>query len=178
MAKKKTNNYITNKDLYTQMIHYGNEVKEAVRNNKDPPSIPKYIGEAIILISTNLAKKPNFSGYTLQYKQEMISDAILDCIAAVNNFDPDRTNNPFAYFTQIIWNAYIRRIQKEKKQQYIKLKNLESILVLGTCSEEEAVQFKLNDMSNEIIKSYEEKNLQDKLTNMTKRDKKLLINED
>ena len=88
----------------------------------------------------------------------MISDALVDCVAAINNFDPERTNNPFAYFTQIAWNACIRRIQKEKKQQYIKLKNIERVIVLENCCEEEINQFKLTDASNELIKSYEEKN--------------------
>ena len=87
----------------------------------------------------------------------MKSDGILDCIAAVNNFDPNKTNNPFGYFTQILWNAYIRRIQKEKKQQYIKSKNIERVIVLENCSEEEINQFKLTDASNELIRSYEEK---------------------
>ena len=109
MAKAK--NYINNKTLYGAMIHYKNDLKEAVSNGKDKPIVPKYIGESILLICNNLAKKPNFSGYT--YKQDMISDGVIDCISAVDNFDPDRTNNPFAYFTQIAWNAFLRRRSEE-----------------------------------------------------------------
>lgn len=108
------------------------------------------------MIAKNLLIRINFSGYTEQYKQEMKSDGIIDCISAVNNFDPEKTNNPFGYFNKILWHAYIRRIQKEKKQQYIKLKNIEKVIILENCSEEEINQFKLNDASNELIKSYED----------------------
>ena len=113
MAKAK--NYINNKTLYAAMIQYKNSLKEAEEKNKSKPQVSRYIGESILLICNNLAKKPNFSGYT--YKQDMISDGIIDCISAVDNFDPDKTNNPFAYFTQIAWNAFIRRIHKEKERQ-------------------------------------------------------------
>lgn len=116
MAKAK--NYINNKTLYGAMIHYKNDLKEAVNAGKQKPIVPNYIGESILLICNNLAKKPNFSGYT--YKQDMISDGIMDCISAVDNFDPDRTNNPFAYFTQIAWNAFLRRIQKRKETNIYK----------------------------------------------------------
>ena len=119
----KVRNYINNKTLYTSMIEHRNKLKISIENNKLKPQVSNYIGQSILLICNNLAKKPNFSGYT--YKQEMISDGIIDCIAAVDNFDPDKTNNPFAYFTQIAWNAFIRRITKEKKQSYIKHKNFE-----------------------------------------------------
>ena len=89
--RKKTN-YINNKTLYGSMIHYKNELKESKLQKKNSePQVPKYIGESIILICNNLAKKPNFSGYT--YKTDMIADAIVDCIAAVDNFDPEKTNN-------------------------------------------------------------------------------------
>mgnify|MGYP003345125290 FL=1 len=155
MAKAK--NYINNKTLYGAMIHYKNDLKEAVSNGKDKPIVPKYIGESILLICNNLAKKPNFSGYT--YKQDMISDGVIDCISAVDNFDPDRTNNPFAYFTQIAWNAFLRRIQKEKKQTYIKHKNFENSFIFAEIFEESShsMQLKSNEYSAEIVRSYEDK---------------------
>lgn len=152
---KKTN-YINNKTLYGAMIHYKNELKEAEEKNKTKPIVPRYIGESIILICNNLAKKPNFSGYT--YKQEMISDGIIDCIAAVDNFNPDKTVNPFGYFTQIAWNAFIRRIDKEKKQTYIKHKNFENLyLSNGLFGGENDIQIGVNEYSAEVVKSYENK---------------------
>lgn len=155
MAKVK--NYINNKTLYGAMIHYRNELKEAERLENEKPIVPKYIGESILLICNNLAKKPNFSGYT--YKSDMISDGIMDCISAVDNFDPDRTNNPFAYFTQIAWNAFLRRIQKEKKQTYIKHKNYENSFLLMDVFDEanKSMQLKTNDYSADIVRSFEDK---------------------
>jgi DNA-directed RNA polymerase specialized sigma subunit len=153
---KKTVNYINNKTLYGAMIQYKNEVQSAVDNNKNKPQVPRYIGESIILICNNLAKKPNFSGYT--YKEDMIADAMIDCIAAVDNFNPDKTNNPFAYFTQIAWNAFIRRIHKEKKQTYIKHKNFENLYLMDELySGENDIQLGSNEYSSEVVKSYETK---------------------
>jgi len=148
---RKRNQYINNKTLYTNLIHYKNTLKNARELGQEPPQVTRYIGEAIVMINTNLALRPNFSGYT--YKQEMISDGIVDCLAAVDNFNPEKTNNPFAYFTQIAWNAFIRRISKEKKQQYIKHKNMQSLyLDYGMDTEN-------NEFSNQIIEDYEKKNL-------------------
>jgi DNA-directed RNA polymerase specialized sigma subunit len=154
MNKKR--NYVNNKTLYGVIIHYRNDLKESIKKKVDKPIVPQYIGEAIILICNNLAKKPNFSGYT--YKEDMINDGIMDCIAAVDNFDPDKTNNPFAYFTQIAWNAFVRRIHKEKKQTYIKHKNYENTFLLDKFEEvTHATQLKSNEYSAEIVKSFEEK---------------------
>lgn len=152
----RTKNYINNKTLYASMIQHRNLLENAVKNNKPKPQLSNYIGQSILLICNNLAKKPNFSGYT--YKQEMISDGIIDCIAAADNFNPEKTNNPFAYFTQIAWNAFIRRIHKEKKQTYIKHKNFEnSFLMNDLWSDSENMHLKTNEFSDEIIKSYESK---------------------
>jgi hypothetical protein len=153
--RRKTN-YINNKTLYGAMIHYKNELKEAVGRGEEKPIVPKYIGESILLICNNLAKKPNFSGYT--YKQDMISDGIMDCISAVDNFNPDKTNNPFAYFTQIAWNAFLRRIQKEKKQTYIKMKNFENSFIFSEMQEEgHSTQLKSNEYSADVVRSFEDK---------------------
>lgn len=154
MARAK--NYINNKTLYASMIQHRNSLEESIKNNKPKPQLSNYIGQSILLICNNLAKKPNFSGYT--YKQEMISDGIIDCIAAADNFNPEKTNNPFAYFTQIAWNAFIRRIHKEKKQTYIKHKNFEnSFLMNELWSDSENMHLKSNEFSEEVIKNYENK---------------------
>lgn len=154
MAKRVVN-YINNKTLYSAMIQYKNSVEDAKRDSLPKPQVTNYIGESILLICNNLAKKPNFSGYT--YKQDMISDGIMDCIAAVDNFNPDKTNNPFAYFTQIAWNAFLRRIQKEKKQTYIKHKNYENSVLMDEMWENSNAQLKSNEYSDEIVRNYENK---------------------
>ena len=140
------------------MIEHNRKLKESIEKEIDKPVVSNYIGEAIFLICTNLSSKGNFSGYTVQWKQEMLSDAMVDCVAAVDNFDPDKTNNPFAYFTMIAWNAFIRRIIKEKKHTYIKHKNFEnSFLLNDDWSETDNSQLKSNDFSNEIIRDFEDK---------------------
>jgi Sigma-70 region 2 len=155
------NQYINNKTLYGRMIHYKNDVKEAREAKRELPKIPDYIGECVFLIANNLVKHPWYVGYSPQYKQEMISDAILDCVAAVDNFNPEKSTNPFGYFTMIAWNAFRRRLQKEKKQQYIKLKNYESSFVLNHDNLDywDQAQHKFNDQNSESIRSYEEKYL-------------------
>ena len=95
--------------------------------NDDKPRIPEYIGECLLKISTRLSTKPNFINYT--YRDEMISDGIENCVNYIGNFNPEKSTNPFAYFTQIIYYAFLRRIQREKKQLYIKHKSLERSLV-------------------------------------------------
>jgi len=156
MFKKKTKNYISNKELYEHMIKYKASLEYSIINNTSKPKVSDYIGQAIVLICENLAKKPNFVGYTSQWKQEMISDGMVDCIAAVDNFDPSKTTNPFAYFTQIAWNAFIRRIFKEKKQTYIKYKNLQNEYFLYDLESDESIQqTKHNDNIDDFIKSFE-----------------------
>lgn len=154
MARKNTQ-YINNKTLYSAMIQHKNSVESAEKEGLPKPQVARYIGESILLICNNLAKKPNFSGYT--YKQDMISDGIMDCIAAVDNFNPDKTNNPFAYFTQIAWNAFLRRIQKEKKQTYIKHKNYENNILFEENWEHSTPQLKTNEYSDEVVRNYEKK---------------------
>jgi DNA-directed RNA polymerase specialized sigma subunit len=150
---RKSNNYINNKTLYEAMIVHRSKLKESKENDKPKPQVSDYIGQAILLICNNLARKPNFSGYT--YKQEMISDGIMDCISAVDNFNPDKTSNPFAYFTQIAWNAFIRRIHKEKKQTYIKHKNFENHFLITSLNSENGLRLQTNEYSDEIVKNYE-----------------------
>lgn len=159
MAKVK--NYINNKDLYDAMIDY----KSKFEKNSNT-QVSNYIGQSILLICNNLAKRPNFSGYS--YKQELISDAIVDCLAAISNFDPNKTNNPFAYFTQIAWNAFIRRIQKEHKQSYIKHKNFENMYYLEDSwqSSHDTIQLKPNEVSSKIIENFENKLTKDKKTSI------------
>ncbi|MCX6783405.1 MAG: hypothetical protein NTZ20_05505 [Candidatus Levybacteria bacterium] len=110
--------YVNNKKLYEAFVVYKKAVRDAEANNKSAPKIPDYIGECILTIAQRLSQKYNFALYS--FKQEMISDGIENCFQYLNNFDPDKSNNPFAYFTQIIRFAFIRRIQKERKQTYIK----------------------------------------------------------
>ena len=128
--KRPKKNYINNSEFLEALVKYKKMCQEAENSGDDPPRIPKYIGECIYQIANRLATKPNFSGYT--YKEEMVSDGLENAIQALRNFDPEKSNNPFAYFTQIIWYAFLRRIEKEKKQLYIRHKVTENSMIHGT----------------------------------------------
>ena len=123
MPKARSEHYVNNKELLHALIVYKNKVKEAQENEKPKPRITNYLGECFLKIATHLSYKPNFVNYMV--REDMISDGIENCVQYINNFDPNKSTNPFAYFTQIIHYAFLRRIQKEKKQMDIKNKILE-----------------------------------------------------
>ena len=121
MANKKQNEHYVNNKEFTQAVAEHNEaVKLAVSKGKTPPQMSNYIGECIYKIATRLSTKPNFINYS--YRYEMICDGIENCLQYINNFNPEKSQNAFAYITQIIYYAFLRRIQKEKKQAAIKHK--------------------------------------------------------
>ena len=102
------------------MVEYKKSCRRAKRLKQKKPPVTDYIGSCFLKIANHLSYRPNFINYT--YRDDMISDGIENCLQYLDNFDPDKSNNPFAYFTQIIYYAFIRRIQKEKKQTTIKQK--------------------------------------------------------
>jgi len=117
----KSNHYIDNKEFFTAMCEWKDAIAEAEdQGESSRPPVTNYIGECFMKISERLAQKPNFAMYP--YKEEMISDAIENCVMYAHNFNPEKSVNPFSYFTQIIYYAFLRRIEKEKKQSYIKFK--------------------------------------------------------
>jgi len=120
MKKKVTQHYVDNKKFLEAMVIYRDKVNSAKENNRKKPDVTNYIGECFLKIANHLSYRPNFINYT--YRDDMISDGIENCLQYMNNFDPAKSTNPFAYFTQIIYYAFIRRIQKEKKQTLVKQK--------------------------------------------------------
>ena len=122
--KKKKPHYVNNKQFLEAMIEWKAAVAEAEENDEPRPQVTNYIGECFLKIANHLSYRPNFINYT--YRDEMISDGIENCLQYMSNFDPEKSKNPFAYFTQIIYFAFIRRITKEKKQSKIKDKLLKS----------------------------------------------------
>jgi len=117
-TKKKSEHYVNNKEFLAAMVEYKKIVNKAKRNKLKNPPVPDYIGECFLKIANHLSYRPNFINYT--YRDDMISDGIENCLTYLNNFNSEKSNNPFAYFTQIIYYAFVRRIQKEKKQVIIK----------------------------------------------------------
>ena len=128
MAKKKSGaHYVNNKEFLEAMKEWKERCKEAEALGDPQPPVTNYIGECFLKIANHLSYRPNFINYT--YRDEMISDGIENCLQYCSNFNPEKSNNPFAYFTQIIYYAFIRRIQKEKKQQHVKHKIIENMNV-------------------------------------------------
>ena len=121
--KKESIHYVNNKEFLEALIEYKKEVSLAQERGDPKPRITNYLGECFLKIATHLSFKPNFVNYI--FKDDMISDGIENCVQYIHNFDPNKSRNPFAYFTQIIHYAFLRRIQKEKRQLDIKNKILE-----------------------------------------------------
>ena len=118
-AKEKPH-YVDNKKFLEAMIEHRDKCERAKEKGKKKPEVTNYIGECFLKIANHLSYRPNFINYT--FRDDMISDGIENCLQYMDNFNPDKSKNPFAYFTQIIYYAFIRRIQKEKKQTQIKSK--------------------------------------------------------
>ena len=157
MSKQK--HYINNEDFLKALVDYKTNCVEAEKQNKPKPKIPNYIGECFMKIAEGLSHKPNFINYT--YRDEMMADGIENCLMYFENFDPSKSKNPFAYFTQVIYFAFLRRIQKEKKQLYVKYKATEMYGILDEFEMMESEdgttrQFELYDNIAEFIETYEE----------------------
>mgnify|MGYP000397701027 CR=1 FL=1 len=123
MPKKKPEHYVNNKEFLEALIEYRESVDLAASRDEPKPRITNYIGSCFLKIATHLSYKPNFVNY--MFKDDMICDGIENCVRYIHNFSPEKSKNPFAYFTQIIYFAFLRRISMEKKQLEIKNKILE-----------------------------------------------------
>lgn len=127
MTKKKSVHYVNNADFSQAVVNYVTLVNESKDKGDNPPTVPDYIAQCFLRIAEGLSHKHNFIRYT--YREEMVMDAVENCLKAIENYDIEaatRTGKPnaFAYFTQITWFAFLRRIAKEKKQQDVKMKYL------------------------------------------------------
>ena len=175
MEKKKKEHYVDNKKLYSVMSEFKKEMYENEQSGIDEkPIITEYLGECFLKIAKGLAQSPNFINYT--YKEEMISDGVENCIQYCHNFNPEKSTNPFSYFTQIIYFAFLRRIEREKKQSYIRHKlteKLGNMTDLATLQDHdsgislEAVQVYMNENST-IVADFEEKMQNRRLKNKRK----------
>lgn len=121
--------YVDNKKFFAELVKFLDKRKEAKAAGTELPRIPEYIGLCLYQIAHGLSTKHHFVGYT--FRDEMISDGIENCILYIHNFDPEKTQNPFAYFTQIIYFAFLRRIEKEKKQSNVKKRMLANEVHFG-----------------------------------------------
>lgn len=133
MTKKPKVYYVDNKRFYDEIVKYKKSVAEAKEQGLQEPRIPEYIGECIYKIAEKLSTKPCFINYS--YRDEMISDGYLNCIQYFKDYNPEIGQNPFAYFTQVIYYAFLRRISSEEKNRYIIYKNFQETIVSNYGSE-------------------------------------------
>lgn len=165
MAIKAPVHYVDNKLLFQVLTDFLESVKEHKKNPVgDPPQTPEYIGECLLQIARRLSNKANFASYT--FKDDMISDAVENCLMYMHNFDPAKSKNPFAYFTQIIHFAFLRRIERERRHVYTKYKYAMRQFQIGadhTTSEDDsggsmkAPAWTSYENVHDFIRDYEEK---------------------
>ena len=164
MAKPtvKKRNYVNNEHFLQAMVAYKKAVREAEDSGEELPRIPNYIGLCFHDIATRLSYSHNFINYP--YREDMVADGLENAVVAVHNFDPEKSSNPFGYFTQVIYFAFIRRIHKEKKQLYVRHKVLENSILMdtfidsGKSADTDAVSFEgllTNDYMVGFVERYE-----------------------
>lgn len=145
--------YVNNEQFLAEMKIFRDQVIQAKEKNLERPRVPNYIGDCLFKIATHLARKPNFANYT--FKDDMVSDGVENCLLYIDNFDPDKSSNPFAYFTQIIYYAFLRRIQKEKKHLYIKYKSMQNEII-NSLVENNGEDFVASHLNGILHDSYSE----------------------
>jgi hypothetical protein len=123
IKEEENSHYVDNKEFLAEMIKWKKRYNAAEESGRKKPPISDYIAEAFLKIAERLSYRPNFMNYP--YREEMVGDGVENCLMYAHNFDPNKSKNPFSYFTQIIYFAFLRRIEKEKKQSYIKYKIME-----------------------------------------------------
>jgi len=158
-AKKRQKHYVNNADFLAGLVEYKRLCDVADKDKEIQPQVPNYIGECFLKIAEHLSHKPNFASYS--FRDEMIADGIENCMMYFRNFNPEKSKNPFAYFTQIIYYAFLRRITREKKQLYVKYKATEQLGILDEFemledSEGNARQFELYENISQFIYNFEE----------------------
>jgi hypothetical protein len=177
IKKPRKRNYINNRQMFDSLVLYLNACDKAEAAGEELPVIPRYLGECFLQIAQKLSTKANFSGYP--FIEEMRSDGVINCVKYIRNFNPEYTN-PFAYFTQYIKNAFLQRIESEKKNLYIRYKVYQDLQILeqingieeigatqwnknrNSVSSRPAGGPELNDISNDFIKAFEERILKNK----------------
>ena len=168
MARKRSEHYVNNKEFLAAIVEYKEKVALAAERGEAKPRITNYLGECFLKIATHLSFKPNFVNY--MFKDDMVCDGIENCVQYINNFNPEKSKNPFAYFTQIIHYAFLRRIQKEKKQLYIKHKAIENHQAFdewidpidGTRITADAHNHEPTEYMKDFVKSFESKEKESK----------------
>ena len=171
MPKKRNIHYVNNADFSHSVVEYVKIAESAKKSNKEVPKVTDYIATCFLKIAEGLSHKANFIRYT--YREEMVMDAVENCLKAINNYNLEaatRTGKPnaFAYFTQITWFAFLRRISKEKKQQEIKLKYLTQSGIENFITENENA----DEVSSQVASSFVD-SLRNRIDKVKTKDEKI-----
>lgn len=150
VAKKEKPHYVDNKKFYAEIVKYREACEQARAEGKQEPRLPNYIGECIYKIAEKLSYKPCFMNYS--FRDEMVEDGIENCIMYFKDFDINKTQNPFAYFTQIIYYAFLRRISKEERNRYTTYKYFQETMILPGVADIGLDNTELSETSNLIPK--------------------------
>lgn len=154
--------YVDNKKFYEEIVNYRKRLTTARESGKEDPRIPDYIGECIMKIAEKLSTKPCFINYS--FREEMISDAIENCIMYFKDYDPEKGQNPFAYFTQVVYYAFLRRIYKEEKNRYAMYKSFQEVInidmhLLTDSDDKNIMPKQLYDNIGEFMKKFEDREI-------------------
>ena len=174
----KANYYVDNAAFYQACVEYKNACAAALAEGKPKPRIPDYIGSCILKIATHMSYSRNFINY--RYREDMIGDGYENCILYFHNFNPDKYKNPFGYFSQIVYYAFLRRIHREKKQLYIRHKVMMNQIDEGLADSNEFdsgedfgvqidKQLTDNEYMNDFVNNFEEKARQRRDARKTKK---------
>lgn len=145
---KSSAHYVSNPKLLNEFVMWKADIAQALLDGKPEPKIPEAIGSGIMQIAGNFSKKYNWHS-NAKYREEMVSNAIVNCILYVRNFDPTKSNNPFAYFTQISYFAFLRTISKEKEADYIRHKSLHNSVLF-----QEMQDGNIDDEDNLVLEDF------------------------
>jgi hypothetical protein len=156
MAK---NDYINNQKFLEALVEHRKKCRTTEKEGQSPPKLSDYIGECFMAIADHLSRKPNFASYS--FREGMVSDGVENCLKYYRNFDETKSTNPFAYFTQIIYYSFLRRIASEKKNLYVKYKATEQVGILDegsltTNDQGQMKQFEVYTNISEFIREFEE----------------------
>ena len=176
-SKRASIHYVNNAEFSQAVVTYVKSSNQAKEEEKPIPIVPNYIADCFLRIAEGLSHKSNFIRYT--YREEMVMDAVENCLKAINNYNIEaatRTGNPnaFAYFTQISWYAFLRRIAKEKKHQDIKERFMTEagveafIAATGSVETTQMVQHFVDELRDRIDKV---KAVDTKVSDFAKKDK-------
>lgn len=157
----KDNYYVDNKEIHQLFVAHKKKVEAALEAGEEMPRACDGIGQFFIDISKGVCSRANFVNYP--FKEDMILDGIENCVMALNNYDPDKFDRPYAYFTKVVWWSNLRKIEREHKQLYVKFKSLQNAVLENTLVEGEDENFQYddvtldNDKMTPIINKFEKK---------------------